>query len=264
MLAAAPVYVAMIGYRQALSQRAWVYLALASVLVSMLVYQWVYHRHTAPIPAAALPPAQLSLVPERLPGIVWLALVPPVILMVLLWCVTMYGSTLPWRDSWLGPPQPATSHRMFLMTAIMSIVWMGVASWKVVYALARWHGMARSYPHRRERLMYAVGMQWLALIVPVAMASGFSLYLPALLATTCAITYGLGMFFFIWLAGQEHRMRTESPQTGTWCYFDFHDPTFFGPRGLNLANRWSWALAGAGIAPVLLAEWLYHHAQGQA
>jgi hypothetical protein len=30
---------------------------------------------------------------------------------------------------------------------------------------------------------------------------------------------------------------------------------------MNLANRRALALGAAGLAPVILAEWLYHHAQ---
>lgn len=191
----APYMFGRILHDDLLSQRAWAYVTVATMLVSLLLYQWVYHRQV--------------------------------------------------------PMHPT-----------MVIVWNSLASWMVVYSLARWHGMARTYPYRRERMLKAVGFQWVALVASIAWASGLNFYMPTLLATTCGITLGVGMFAALWLGGQEYRLRAEDPQTGTWCYFDFRDPTFFGPRGLNLANGWSLALAAAGIAPMLLAEWLYHHAQG--
>jgi hypothetical protein len=256
-----PLFVVRIRYDYALSQRSWVYIWLACSLISVLIYQWVYHRHAAAPPAQALPPAELSLSHERVPALVWTALIPPIILMALLWWVTFHGSGLPWRDGWLGPPRPAVSHRFFLPSMIMVIVWISIGSWKVVYNLARWHGMPRTYPHRRQRLVNAVGLQWMALVAVVAWASGLNFYLPAPLATACAITFGVGMFSVIAYGNQEYRLRTQDPRTGTWCYFQLQDPAFLGPRGMNLANRWALALGAAGLAPVILAEWLYHHAQ---
>lgn len=258
----APFLVSIHVYRDSLSQRGWMYVALVSSLASMLAYQWVYHRQAAMLPASALPRPELHLAPDRMPDVVWLALVPPALLMVLLWWVTLHGSELPWRDTWLGPPKPATEHRMYLHTVVAVIFFNCLASWQVVYSLARWHGMARAYPYRRERLQWAVGNQWLMLAFTVAWFSGNNFRMPAVLATTCGIVVGIGGSTMIWMGWRLHALRTADPQTGTWCYFDFRDPTFFGPRGLNLANGWSWALAAAGIAPILLAEWLLHGAQG--
>lgn len=145
---------------------------------------------------------------------------------------------------------------MYPMAATGVIVWNSMMSWRVVNALARWHGMSRAYPHRYYRLRAAVTTQWIALAVSSSWLCGNVFYMPPTLATTCALTFGGGLFAALWFAGREERLRRAQPATGTWCYFDFKDPTFLGPRGLNLANGWSWVLAAAGMAPVLLAEWL--------
>jgi hypothetical protein len=191
LLVIVPLFLVRLRYDDALSQRSWVYVWLACGLISAVLYQWVYHRHAEAPTARALPPAELSLTQERVPALVWTALVPPVILMILLWWVTFHGSGLPWRDGWLGPPRPAASHRTFLLTMIMVIAWISIGSWKVVYSLARWHGMARTYPYRRERLVNAVRLQWISLVAIVAWASGNNFYLPAPLATACAIAFGV-------------------------------------------------------------------------
>ena len=184
--------------------------------------------------------------------------------MVLLWWVTVYGTDLPWRDTWLGPAKPASEHKMYLFMVTAAILFTSLASWQVVYSLARWHGMARAYPYRRERLQWAVGSQWLILAVMIAWISGHNFRMPTALATTCGIVFGIGMSAVMWMGWKSHAMRSGDPQTGTWCYFDFRDPTFFGPRGVNLANGWSWILAAAAIAPVLLVEWLLQAARAQA
>jgi hypothetical protein len=261
LLVLAPFMFVRIRYDYALSQRTWIYIWLPLCLTSALIYQWVYHRYSAaPLPHT-LPPAELNLVREHIPALVWTALVPPAILLALLWWVTLHGSGLPWRDGWLGPPKPAVTHQMYLPTMIMAIAWISLASWKVVYHVARWHGMPRTYPHRRERLVNAVGLQWISLPVIVAWASGNNFYLPAPIATACAITLGIGMFPLIAYGSREYKLRNQEPHTGTWWYFDRQDPAFLGPRGMNLANWWAFVLVAAGLAPILLAELLYHHAQ---
>jgi hypothetical protein len=57
------------------------------------------------------------------------------------------------------------------------------------------------------------------------------------------------------------RQRAAEPRMGTWMYFDLRDPSFLGPRGVNAGNAWSWVLAGVGLAPLLLAEWMLHLAR---
>lgn len=258
-----PVFLGRMLYDNALSQRAWMYLSVAVGLAAALIYQWVYHRHVAEIPASALPRAELSLARERLPRIVWLALGPPVLIMGLLWWVMVHGAALPWRDTWLGSPRPASEHEMFLFTTVALIAFTSLASWQVVYSLARWHGMARAYPHRRERLQWAVASQWLILVVMLAWISGMHFRMPTALATTCGIVFGTGMSLVMWMGWKLQDMRNADLPTGSWCYADFRDPTFFGPRGLNLANGWSWILAAAAVAPVVLVEWLLHAARSQ-
>lgn len=241
--------------------RGFAYLTLCSFLLSTLAYQWVFHRHAPPVPASALPRAELFLSAEPVPRLVWMALWPPLLLTGLLWWVITQGDTLPWRDNWLGPPQPAFHHKTFTMIAMAVMVCSSVAAWKVVLALARWHGMARAYPHRSRRLRLAVTIQWLWLATMVCWAAGNLFYMPVPWASLCAIGFGGGMFLFLWMVGQEERLRRDQPATGTWCYLDFRDPGFLSPRDLNLASAWAWLLAALGIAPILLMEWLYQHAR---
>lgn len=210
-----PYMLAATVYRTGFSQRGFAYLTLGSFLVSMLVYQWVYHRYAEAAPASALPRAELQLSAEPLPRVVWLAILPPVVVMALLWWIVEHGDTLPWRDNWLGPPRPAWNHRMFTMTVMMGIVWNGIAGWKVVHALARWHGMSRSYPYRSQRLHLALGGQWAALIAIACWAAGNNFYMPGIWPTLCALGFGGGMFVVLWISGREERLRRGQPATGT-------------------------------------------------
>jgi hypothetical protein len=248
-------------YQEKLSQRAWVYLALAVMLPAMLIGQWIYHREVLKLEAPDLPRAELNLAPEHIPNAVWLAILPPLIAAALLWWVTAYGSTLPWRDTWLGPPKPAASHQMFRMAGVMFVIWNCLGSWRAVYGLAQWSGMPRAYISRRKRLILAIALQWLLLICTAAWSCNMLFRMPAMLAIVVGVTAGAGFSAMTWIYWQEVRFRSEEPPIGTWCYFDFRDPAFLGPGGLNLASAWSWALAAVALSPIVLAEWLLHQAQ---
>ncbi|MEO8313966.1 MAG: hypothetical protein ABI645_04135 [Pseudomonadota bacterium] len=258
IVAYAPFIVANTLYRGQLSQRTWVYLGLLSMLPAILIYQWVYHRETLKHPAPALPRAELNLAPERLPPVVWLAIMPPLIAAAFLWWITTYSIELPWRDSWLGPPKPAASHEMFRMLGVMFVIWNCLGSWRVGLGLAQWHGMPRAYVSRRKRLLLAIEAQWLFLLIPLAHTCGNLFRLPTLWATVCGVVVGVGVLAIIWSANRERQLRKAEPRIGTWCYFDFRDPAFLGPRGLNLASGWSWTLAAIALSPIVLAEWLLH------
>ncbi len=246
-------------YRDRLPLRAWVYLGLLSFLAALLIYQWVYHRESVKVATPrAVPGSELNLTPEYMPRVVWLALAPPVLVAVLLWWVKVHGSELQWRDNWLGPPQPAMNHRTYSMASIFVIIPNSAALWAVLYGLAQWHGMPRAYARRREVLLRAVLSQWLILVASVAWMSGMNFHMPPALATTCGIAYGFGLPALMWTGWRASRRFVDDLHIGTWWYFDFGDPAFSGPRGMNLASSWSWALAVAAIVPLLLAEWLLH------
>jgi hypothetical protein len=66
----------------------------------------------------------------------------------------------------------------------------------------------------------------------------------------------------IWNSRRLNRLYAAVPRIGTWFYRDRHDPTFFGPRGVNLASGWSMVLIAAVIPPIALAEWMLHRVQG--
>lgn len=257
----APYFLAGTVYRAEFTQRTFAYLTLGAMLVSMLVHQWVYHRHAGPAAASALPRAELLLSPDPLPRVAWVGLLPPVIVSILLWWVARHGDALPWRDNWLGAPTPAWDHKMFMPLAMGVIAWNSVVVWKVVEALGRWYGMSRAYPHRSRRLRVAVGTQWAALLTSVCWATGNTFYLPGPWPTLCALGFGGGMFLFLQSAGAGERMRKAQPATGSWYYLDSRDPSFLSPRGLNVANAWTWLLAAAAAAPILLMEWLYQYSR---
>lgn len=258
MVAYAPCMLASSLYREQLSHRAWVYLGLLFMLPAMLIYQWVYHRETLKQPTPAPPTAELSLAPEHLPRVVWLGILPPLIAAAFLWWITTHGLELPWRDTWLGPPRPAASHEMFRTLGVMFVVWNCLGSWRIALGLAQWHGMPRAYVSRHKRLLLALGVQWLLLVTTIAHTCGMLFRLPAVFATACGIVFGVGMSVGTWTAWQEHQFRKGEPAIGTWFYFDFRDPAFLGPSGLNLASGWSWTLAAVAMTPIALAEWLLH------
>jgi hypothetical protein len=249
----------------ALPTRSIVYVGLAWALMVTVLCQWVYHRYSPQISASAVPAAELSLATERLPPVVWLAVIPPLIVAFALWGVLAYGSELPWRDTWLGPKLPAPSHGMeYSHLVITLIAWNCLAMWMVIFNLAMWHGMSRAYTYRRAGLMSAVASQWLLMVGTLCHASGMSLRLPPALATLAGIVYGASLAGVMWIGCEmlRRKRRTPEPRTGTWMYFDLRDPSFLGPRGINAGNAWSWVLAGAGLAPLLLGEWMLQLGRG--
>jgi hypothetical protein len=48
----------------------------------------------------------------------------------------------------------------------------------------------------------------------------------------------------------------EHPRAGRWFYFDGQDSAFYGPRGINMANRWVWGMQALLILQVLLIRWI--------
>lgn len=255
----APYVLARGVYDEQLSERAWIYLLLLFTLPAALLYQWVYHRELQKLPAPALPKAELSLAVERMPKVVWLAILPPLIAAALLWWITTHGSELPWRDTWLGPPMPATSHRTFRFAAVAFVVWNCLGTWRAALGLAQWHGMPRAYTSRRERLELAIAVQWLLLINFTAWSCTMLFRMPVMLAIIVGVVVGAGFSAMMWVTWQEPRFRRQGePAIGVWFYFDSGDPAFLGPRGLNVASAWSWVLATVAATPIVLAEWLLH------
>jgi hypothetical protein len=244
-----------------LPSRPIVYAGLAWALVVMVLCQWVYHRYAPPIPASAVPAPELSLATERLPPVVWLAIIPPLIVAFLLWCLMVYGSELPWRDTWLGPKLPAPAHGLKYSFVVITLIgWNCLAMWAVIFNLAMWHGMSRAYTYRRAGLVGAVASQWVIMVASICLASGMSLRLPPALANLAGILYGASLAGVMWMGGEvlRRRQRAGEPRMGYWVYFDLRDPSFLGPRGMNTGNAWSWVLAGVGLAPLLLGEWMLH------
>lgn len=263
-LAYVPYVLFILMYADELPGRQVVYAGLAWGLAVGVLGQWVYHRYSPRMPVSAIPAPELSLEAERLPRLVWLAICPPLIAAVLVWCVLAYGSALPWRDTWLGPELPAPQHGVEYKHLVLTlVVWNCFAMWVVLFNLAMWHGMSRAYTYRRAGLVTAVAGQWLILVGTAGHASGMSLRLPPALATLSGIVYGASMAGVMWIGCEmmRRRKRAAEPRTGTWMYFDLRDPSFLGPRGVNAGNAWSWVLAGVGIAPLLLAEWMLHLAR---
>lgn len=248
----------------ALPVRTAVYIALLWSLGMTVLCQWVYHRYSPGLPASAVPEPELNLATERVPRVAWLAIAPPLIVGAILCGVLVYGSQLPWRDAWLGPQLPAPSHGAHYKHLVITLVgWNCLAMWLVLFNLAKWHGMSRAYTYRRAGLVAAVAAQWLMLVATIGHASGMSMRLPSVLATVCGIAYGAGLAGVVWIGCETERRRRRAggPRTGTWMYFDLQDPGFFGPRGLNAGNAWSWVLAVAALAPLLLGEWMLHLAR---
>ncbi|MDQ2639411.1 MAG: hypothetical protein M3Y79_02355 [Pseudomonadota bacterium] len=240
------------------------YLALAWGLGVSVLCQWVYHRYSPRVPASALPAPELSLTADRVPRVAWMAIIPPVIAGAILCGVLAYGSELPWRDTWLGPQLPASSHGFLYRHMVITLIgWNCLFMWLVLFNLAKWHGLSRAYTDRRAGLVSAVAAQWLVLVMTISQASGMSMRLPPVLATTCGIVYGATLAGVMWIGceSERRRRRAAQPPTGTWIYFDLQDPSFFGPRGLNAGNAWSWVLGAAALAPLLLGEWMLHLAR---
>lgn len=260
-LAYVPLTVFICTRDEDLPMRPLLYVTLAWGLCVALLAQWVYHRHSPRMTASDVPAPELSLVAERLPSAVWLAIFPPVIVAVLLWCVLAFGSELPWRDTWLGPKLPAPEHGLKYSYLVVTLIgWNCLAMWVVILNLAMWHGMSRAYTHRRAGLLAAIASQWLVLVATICHAGGMNLRLPPALATVSGILYGASLAGVMWIGCEmlRRRHRAPGPRMGTWMYFDPRDPSFLGPRGINTGNAWSWVLAGAGMAPLLLGEWMLH------
>jgi hypothetical protein len=246
-------------YGDHLSFHTWNYLALLSFLASMLVYMWVHNRATAKLPAAPAPKAELNLAEERLPRSVWLAVAPPLLVALELWWVTTHWNELPWRDESQGSLAYNSSYR-FLVGSL--IFWNGVGTWMALFGLAVWHGMSRAYEFRRTQLLAGVMNQWAGFILINGSMLRSAFELPDSVEWVALVPLLASTSVLIWNSRRLNRLYAAVPRIGTWFYRDRHDPTFFGPRGVNLASGWSMVLIAAVIPPIALAEWMLHRVQG--
>jgi hypothetical protein len=258
ILAMTPFLLCNLLYRDQLSFHTWIYLALLSFIASMLVYMWVHDRATARLPASPAPAAELSLAEERLPRTVWLAIVPPLLVAVELWWVTTHWNELPWRQG--AASLAHNSSYRFLVGGL--IFWNSVGTWMTLFGFAVWHGMSRAYEFRRTQLLAGVMNQWAGFIGINGSILGTAFELPESVEWVAFIPILAGFGVMAWNSRRLNRLYAAVPRIGTWFYRDARDPTFFGPRGVNLASGWCMGLTAAIIPPIALAEWMLHRVQG--
>jgi hypothetical protein len=254
-----PFLVLLNVYRKDIPTRTHVYLSLLLGVASMLIYMWVHSRATAKLPPVPSPVAELNLAEERLPRAVWLAVVPLLLVAIELWWFTKHGDALPWRHGARGAVADSSSYR-FLVGGM--IFWNSFAAWMVLFGLAVWHGMSRAYRFRRTQLLAGVTNQWAAFVGINGSIAGTAFAVPESRQWICFIPILSGFGVIFWNSRRLNRLYAEIPRVGTWFYRDPGDPTFFGPRGVNLASGWCWVLIAAVVPPILLAEWMLSRVPG--
>jgi len=232
------------------SDRARASMALPLAIAAGLYGVWMYRRQVEQLAAEPAPTRELSLASERLPRAVWLALGPPLVVAMLIWWVVASGSTRPGRPPVAGP---LSSQQWFVF---MVIFWNGFAAQAVGYGLGAWYGMSRAYAFRRTLLLTALANQWLFLVVTTAFGLDMVMGVPADLEPVIVIAGGGAAAVLAWNVWRINRLYYTHPRPGSWVYADARDPTFLGPRGMNMANGWFWLLQAALVLQMLLIKWI--------
>jgi hypothetical protein len=124
--------------------------------------------------------------------------------------------------------------------------------WIVAQGVAMWYGSARTTAHRAF-FNLAIASQWAHTLMLSAVTIFGSLHLDWFGTTLCGMATGLSLVIVF-----AHRLKNASSgvQLGYGCYFDFDDPTIFGPRGMNMGHPWQWALCAGALIPSLLIFFL--------
>ena len=232
------------------SDRARASMALLSVVAATVYGVWMHRRQVEQLAVATAPARELSLTSERLPRAVWLSLGPPLAVTMLVWWVVSSGSTLPGRPRVEGT---LSSQQWFVL---MLIFWNGFAAQAVGYGLGAWYGMSRAYAVRRTLLLTALANQWLSLVVTTAWGLDMVMTIPPDLEFLFVVAGGGAAAVLAWNVWRINRLYSEPPRPGGWVYVDAQDPTFIGPRGMNMANGWFWLMQTALVAQVLLIKWI--------
>jgi hypothetical protein len=237
----------------------WPVVILLSFWVSGAAGQWVYQRglaqqstslHIEP-PGS---PIELNLTREPLPWAVWSSVVPPIIVVWLVWWIVAHSGELPWGGF---KPSHAGSPSLLRMVVIQLAFWNSFALWVVGYGLATWYGVSRTYNFRRPLLLGMVVNQWAALVFTVSLNAFLWFDVPPSLAPVCAAGYIGGLVFIIWHNLKMRRLYAErDSQIGAAFYFDWRDAALMGHRGVNLANMWLWLLIAASFVPAAFSYWL--------
>jgi len=235
------------------SDRARASMALLSVVAATVYGVWMHRRQAEQLAADPAPTRELSLASERLPRAVWLAVGPPILIAMLIWWVVTSGSTLPGRPRVEGT---LSSQQWFVF---MVIFWNGFAAQAVGYGLGGWYGMSRAYAVRRTLLMTVLANQWLFLVVTMAWGLDMVMGVPADLEPVCVVAGGGAAAVLAWNVWRINQLYYTQPRPGGWVYCDARDPTFLGPRGMNMANGWFWLLQSALVLQMLLIKWILPH-----
>ena len=243
-------YFLMAGITSDRARASW---ALLSVVAATVYGIWMHRRQVEQLAVAAAPARELSLTSERLPRAVWLALGPPLAVAMLVWWVVSSGSTFPGRPRVEGR---LSSEQWFVF---MLIFWNGFAAQAVGYGLGAWYGMSRAYAVRRTLLRTALANQWLCLVVTMAWGLDLVIAVPADLEFLSVVAGGGAAAVLAWNVWRVNRLYYEQPRPGGWVYVDAQDPTFIGPRGMNIANGWFWMMQAALVVQVLVIKWILPH-----
>jgi hypothetical protein len=188
----------------------------------------------------------LNLEEEKMPGVVWLAAVPPVLTLGLIFWLADHWSVLPVRETGL-PPRTAWRDPAFQSIAQFLFFDLGWSVWFWLCALAVWHGMSRRYTFRRSQLAALVATSWSTALLTPALTLPLLLRLPPIGLVLClaAGAFGIGLFIVFARRARRDVATASMPPSSYAFYFDRNDPSAFGDRGVNLGSPWNWALFAA-------------------
>ena len=206
--------------------------------------------------------AALDLGHEKMPKAAWLAAFPPVIMLAFLFWLAAGWNPLLVRDT-LGYVPGTTAWRDPAFRSVASVLFVGVgwSVWCGLFGLTMWHGVSRQCAWRRAQLEGAVATGWCFSLLCPAVVLPLWLRLPTLGLVLCAVAAASGVSILLIFAPRARRAwdAAEVQPPAYRLYFDWHDPSALGDRGMNLGSPWNWALFGAPAVflalPLLLAFW---------
>jgi uncharacterized membrane protein len=217
------------------------------------------------VPLSPVRQMELIAEPDGLPWFVWLDLIPVVLIPAVAVYLNMHWDSIPIRFPvhWGIDGQPNRWANRSLRGVFGPLVFGGeLTLWLFALSVAGWYGTRRSEPLRKPTVVLLVVVElFLAMVfsrVALLPLTGFKGVLLALWGLPLIL---VAAAYFIKKAGESRVTLDPTPAEcwkGGMIYYNPNDAALFVGRrdgvGLtaNLANPWSWFLAGG--LPVLLAS----------
>jgi hypothetical protein len=183
--------------------------------------------------------AALELVDERIPSSAWLAAVPPLLTLGLIFWLSAVWSAILVRDT-VGYVPATTAWRdpAFRSIAQRLIFGVGWSVWCGTSGLAMWYGVSRQYTFRRAQLHGPVATAWSFALLWPAVVLPLWLRLPALGLLLCAVAAatGAGLLLVFGLRARREWDAASMQPSSSRLYFDRYDPSALGPFPPSVEN----------------------------